>query len=401
MSASPVPGAKPMLVFIIAGEESGDRLGAGLMQALKQRCGESVRFVGVGGEAMGAEGLRSLFPLERLSIVGFRAVLLRLLPLLRLIGRTARAVVEADPDILVLIDSPDFTHRVARQVRSMAPGIPIIDYVSPTVWAWRSGRSRAMRAYVDHVLAILPFEPEAHRRLGGPPCTYIGHPLVEQVAQLRPAASDWTRREADPPVVLVLPGSRRGEIRRHMEPFGRALDMTRQQTGPIELILPTVGPVRGEVEAAVAAWSVKPKVISDRQAKLAAFRMARAALAASGTVTLELALAAVPMVAAYRIAAWEAALARRLIRVPSVILPNLILGEQAIPELLQERCVPERLAASLVGLLRDTPTRRSQLQAFARLDQVMEIGIMRPSERAASIVLAAARSELGGMRRAV
>src|SRR6266571_2109631 len=179
-------------VFLIATEESGDRLGANLMKVLRQRLGDAVRFEGVGGRAMAREGLTSLFP-----------------KILRLIKQTAAAVTGASPDILVIIDSPDFTHRVAKRVRAGDPKIPIVDYVSPSVWAWRSGRARAMLSYVDHVLAVLPFEPEAYRRLRGPPCSYVGHPLTEQFATLRPGADEQQRREAPPPVLLVLPGSRR------------------------------------------------------------------------------------------------------------------------------------------------------------------------------------------------
>ena len=314
--------------------------------------------------------------------------------ILRRIRQTAAAIIAARPDVLVIIDSPDFTHRVARRVRAAAPSIPIVDYVSPSVWAWRPGRARAMRAYVDHVLAILPFEPAVHRKLGGPPTTYVGHPLAEQVKALRPDAAEFLRRQADPPVVLVLPGSRPAEIRRLLGPFGAALELVRHRAGNIELMLPSIPAVLQEVRNATADWPVAPRVIVDPEEKLRAFRIARAALAASGTVTLELALAAVPTVAAYRVAGWEAAIARRLIRVPSVILANLVLGENIVPELLQDACVPERLAAALFPLLCDGPERRRQLEAFARLDQIMEIATAQPSRRAAEIVLAAARREL-------
>ena len=210
-------------IFLIATEESGDRLGAGLMKVLRQRLGDAVQFDGVGGRAMAREGLNSLFPIEELSIVGFAAVVKQLRKILRLIRQTVDAVIEASPDILVIIDSPDFTHRVARRVRARAPLLPIVDYVSPSVWAWRPGRARTMRSYVDHVLALLPFEPAAYRELHGPPCSYVGHSLIEQIATLRPDTSEQQRRDARPPVLLVLPGSRRSEIRHHLAIFGDAL----------------------------------------------------------------------------------------------------------------------------------------------------------------------------------
>src|ERR1700682_5930766 len=170
-------------IVLVAGEESGDQLGAPLMRALKVRTGGRVRFAGVGGREMAAEGLVSPFPIEELAIIGFATILQRLPLILRRIRDTAALVVATRPDALVIIDSPDFTHRVARRVRAMAPSIPILDYVSPSVWAWRPGRARAMHGYVDHVLAILPCEPRVHQRLGGPPCTYVGHPLLERLAQ--------------------------------------------------------------------------------------------------------------------------------------------------------------------------------------------------------------------------
>jgi lipid-A-disaccharide synthase len=395
-----IPGQAPpvgrLAVFLVATEESGDRLGAALMQALAEQYSGALSFAGVGGRAMAAAGLESLFPIEEVTAIGLAAIPTRLAKILRRIRQTAAAVVAARPDVLVIIDSPDFTHRVARRVRVAAPAIPVVDYVSPSVWAWRPGRARAMRAYVDHVLAILPFEPAVHRKLGGPPTTYVGHPLAEQVKGLRPDAAEFLRRQADPPVVLVLPGSRPAEIRRLLGPFGAALELVRHRAGNIEVLLPTIPAVLEQVRNATANWPVAPRVIADPEQKLRAFRIARAALAASGTVTLELALAAVPTVAAYRVAGWEATVARRLIRVPSVILANLVLGENIVPELLQEDCVPERLAAALVPLLADGPERRRQLEAFGRLDEIMEIATAQPSRRAAEIVLAAARRELTG-----
>ena len=384
------PRTDTLAVFLVAAEESGDRLGAALMDALVDRHPGALKFSGVGGRAMKAAGLDSLFPIEEVPTMGLASIPRRLAAILRRIRETAAAAIAARPDVLVIIDSPDFTHRVARRVRAAAPEIPIIDYVSPSVWAWRPGRARAMRAYVDHVLAILPFEPAVHEKLGGPPTTYVGHPLGEQVNQLRPDPAELARRQDDPPVVLVLPGSRPAEIRRLLEPFAAAIDQVRRRGGNIELLLPTVATLAEHVSKVTASWPVVPKAISDPQEKLRAFRIARAALAASGTVTLELALAGVPTVAAYRVAGWEAVIARRLIRVPSVILANLVLGENVVPEFLQENCVPERLADALLPLLRDGSQRQRQLDAFAKLDEIMGIATARPSRKAAEIVLAAA-----------
>jgi lipid-A-disaccharide synthase len=378
-------------IFLIATEESGDRLGAGLMKVLRQRLGDAVAFEGVGGRAMAREGLTSLFPIEELSIMGLAAVVRQLPKLLRLIRQTAEAVTNASVDILVIIDSPDFTHRVARRVRARDPSIPIVDYVSPTVWAWRPGRARAMRWYVDHVLALLPFEPEAYRRLKGPPCSYVGHPLIEQIDRLRPNAAEQARRDASPPVLLLLPGSRRSEIAHHLGVFGAALDRLRSQGAAFEVMLPTMPHLEAAILAGVANWPAVPTVVVGETEKRAAFRIAHAALAKSGTVTLELALSGVPMVTAYRLGAAEAFVLRRAIKVNTVILANLVLGKEVIPEFLQENCTPEKLAQALSELLSDSAMRRSQLDAFAGLDAIMSSGHASPSVRAADIVLATMR----------
>ena len=378
-------------IFLIATEESGDRLGAHLMKVLRQRLGGAVEFEGVGGLGMTREGLKSAFPIEELSIIGFSAVIKQLPKVLRLIRETVAAVLRAEPDILVIIDSPDFTHRVARRVRAKDSTIPIVDYVSPSVWAWRPGRARAMRAYVDHVLALLPFEPEEYRRLRGPSCSYVGHPLTEQLASLRPNAEEKVRREAVPSVLLVLPGSRRGEIRHHMAVFGEALDKLQAAGKTFELILPTMPHLMEAVREGVRTWKVAPTIIVGEQEKRAAFRIAASALAKSGTVTLELALSGVPMVTAYRTGALESFIVRRALTVSSVILANLVIGENVVPEFLQEYCTADRLATALGEVLSDSPMRRRQLEAFARIDAIMSTGSQPPSVRAADIVLSTMR----------
>jgi lipid-A-disaccharide synthase len=196
------------------------------MAAVKALVPGPVAFRGLGGRAMAAQGLDSLFPLHDIAVNGFSAILARVPHLLRRIREAVDAVIAAKPDVLVIIDSPGFTHRVAPQVRMRAPHIPIVDYVSPQMWAWRPGRAVTMRAYVDHVLALWPFEPEAYRRLGGPPCTFVGHPLAEEVATLRPGPAEAVRRTANPPLLLMLPGSRGGEVGRHLAVFGAAASPT-------------------------------------------------------------------------------------------------------------------------------------------------------------------------------
>lgn len=379
--------ARPRKIFLIATEPSGDHLGAALIKELRGRLGSNVQFVGIGGAEMAREGLASLFPIGDLAIVGFAGVAKQLPMLLRRIREATAAVVQAKPDILVIIDSPDFTHRVARRVRKVAPSIPIVDYVSPTVWVWRPGRARAMTRYVDHVLAVLPFEPDVHRNLGGPPCTYIGHPLIERLDTLRPDGQEAQRRETPPPVLVLLPGSRRGEIRHHMPVFGETLASLREQGLAVEAVLPTLPHLLDAVNEAVAQWPIRPRIVTTGAEKQSAFRNARAALAKSGTVTLELALAGVPMVTLYRGGAVEAWIARRVVRVSSIILANLVIGENVIPEFHQEECTAGNLVPALLNILNDTPQRRHQLEAFTKLDRIMDTGGRSPSEQAADVVL--------------
>ncbi len=378
----------PLCLFLVAGEHSGDQLGYKLMRALRAAAApRPIRFEGVGGERMEAEGLASLFPLADIAVMGILPVLRRLPLLLRRIRTTAAAAVASRADALVIIDSPDFTHRVARRVRARRPDLPVVDYVSPSVWAWRTGRARAMRAYVDEVLALLPFEPDAHRRLGGPRCTYVGHPLIERLDELRPSPAEGARRVAGPPLVLVLPGSRRSEIGRLMADFGAALGLLEQRVGAFDLVLPAVAHLAAEIEVRSRSWPVRPRIVAGEAAKLDAFRNARAALAASGTVTLELALAGVPTVVAYRVTALEMQL-RFLVKVPTIVLPNLVTGDRSVPEFIGDDCTPDRLAAALAPLVGDGPERRAQLDAMARLDRLMRLDAGSPSERAAAIVLA-------------
>jgi lipid-A-disaccharide synthase len=386
--AAPASADVARKIFLIATEESGDRLGAQLMKVLRQRLGGAVQFEGVGGQSMAREGLASLFPIEELSIMGLAAVVKQLPMILRRIRKTADAVIQAAPDILVIIDSPDFTHRVARRVRARDPSIPIVDYVSPSVWAWRSGRARAMRVYVDHVLALLPFEPEAYRRLRGPPCSYVGHPLTEQVGGLRPGFDEQQRRDQPPPVLLVLPGSRRSEIRHHLAVFGETLGLLQAEGVPFELILPTLPHLQEAVSEGVKSWPIQPRIVVGEQEKRAAFRIAHAAFVKSGTATLELALAGVPMVAAYKAGAVETWVMRSMIQLNSVILANLVIGENVVPEFIQQDCTPAKLAPALREVLIDSALRRRQLEAFAKIDKIMSTGDQPPSVRAADIVLA-------------
>lgn len=359
-----------MRIFLVAGERSGDVLGAKLIEALRAQGGSAIEVVGVGGEAMARAGMASLFPLDDIAVNGFVAVLRRAPALLRRIAETADACVAFAPDALVLIDAPDFTHRVARRVRLAAPGVRILDYVSPSVWAWRPGRASAMRAYVDGVLCLFPFEPAAHATLGGPPCTFVGHPLIEELHTLRPSAAEEAAHGAEPAPLLVMPGSRASEIERLMPVFGETVRRLASTGRGFTLALPAVAHLEGAIRAHARDWPVQPDIVVGEREKRRAMRGARAALVASGTATLEVALAGAPLVVAYRVSAVEG-LAKYAIRVSSIVLPNLILGENVVPEFIQRACTPAALAHALERLLDDPTARARQCAAFARLPALL------------------------------
>jgi lipid-A-disaccharide synthase len=392
---NPAPN-RPLRLFIIAGEHSGDALGARLMAALSALRPNGVTFAGVGGPKMVAAGLASAFPMSEIAVMGPAAIVAQLPHLIRKINEATRAALSAEPDVVVIIDAPEFTHRVAKKIRRAQPHIPIVDYVSPSVWAWRPWRARKMRAYVDEVLALLPFEPEVHERLGGPPCTYVGHPLAERrawIAALDPELlAQRLRLAPDRQPLLVLPGSRRSVITRLWAPFSATLWELHARGHRLELIVPVVESTRALVEERIEGWPPFPvHIVEEEVDRFRAFKLARAALAASGTATLELALSGCPMVVSYRVDRL-ALLFRKLVRPPHFALANLVLGERAFPELMQESCVPEELAPALETLLRDSPERAAQLAALARVPGMMSTGTD-PAIAAALRVLAHAKRQ--------
>jgi lipid-A-disaccharide synthase len=392
-------------LFVIAGEHSGDALGAKLMAAVNQERRGRVRYLGVGGPEMASQGLISQFPLDDVAVMGAAAILGRLPRLLSRISGTVSAAVAAEPDAVIIIDSPEFTHPIARRIRRRLPHVPIIDYVSPSVWAWRPGRARKMAQYIDHVLALWPFEPDAHQRLGGPPCTYVGHPLIERrpwIASLDPAPLvERLALPRDTPVLVVLPGSRSSEVSRMMPPFGATLTSLLKGGRKFEVVMPVMPSVRPLIEQHLKAWTQQPHLIEGEEDKFRAFKLAKAALAASGTVTLELALAGTPMVVGYKVDALIAPVLRRLIVAPSVVLPNLVLGEKVFPEFHQENCTASKLADALAPLLEDSPHRARQLEALAKIPAALQVVDHAPSEAAASIVLEYAENGRGWPRTTV
>ncbi len=383
-------------IFVIAGEPSGDALGAKLIAALKRATGDSFQFVGVGGERMAAEGLRSLFPLTDIAVMGLTEVLPRLPVLLKRIRGTADAIWDAEPAAVVTIDAPSFGLRVADRVRSS--GIPLIHYVAPQLWAWRPGRARHLARRVDHLLALLPFEPEFFGKLGVT-CTYVGHPVIEDA--LVPASGDEFRARhgipADATAVLVMPGSRIGLAQRMLPTFAAAVDRLAARHPGLHVILPTVAGTDAMIRTATAGWRVGRTIVSSPDEKRSAFAAAAAALTVSGTATMELAVAGVPMVVAYRVGRLTEFLARRMIEVPFVAMPNLILGRAAVPELLQSDCTPDRLSQEVGQLIEGgsgAGAQRRDLAEICRqlgLDE-MRAGGARPSDRAAVVILEAIKA---------
>jgi lipid-A-disaccharide synthase len=391
-----IPLRQGDLVFLIAGEPSGDALGARLMAALKRAADGPIRFAGVGGERMAAEGLTSLFPLTDIAVMGFADVIPRLPVLLRRIRETADAIWRLNPAVVISIDAPSFGLRVASRVR--ATGIPLVHYVAPQLWAWRPGRARKLGRRVDHLLALLPFEPEFFGKLGIA-CTYVGHPVLEDA--LLPASGPAFRQRhgiaADVPLVLAMPGSRIGLAQRMFPTFSAAVERLAARRKNLHVVLPTVSGTEGFVRAATAAWKVPRTLVSDVAEKRDAFAAATAALTVSGTATMELAVAGVPMVVAYRVGRLTEFFARRMIEVSHVAMPNLILGRQAVPELLQGDCTPERLADELDRLMdgeNAARQRRDLAEICRRLGlEEMRAGGLRPSDRAAKAVLEAINAQ--------
>ncbi|MCM2562467.1 lipid-A-disaccharide synthase [Lutimaribacter sp. EGI FJ00015] len=380
-----------MTVFLIAGEASGDRLGAALMAGLKTLHPE-VTFQGVAGPQMQAEGMESLFAMEELSVMGLAEILPKYRHLKRRIAQTAQAVLDARPDVLITIDSPDFCLRVARQVKAVRQ-VRCVHYVAPTVWAWRPGRADKMAQVIDQVLALFPFEPP-YMEAAGMRCDFVGHPVVAE-----PVATDAQVRAfraehglGDAPLLLLLPGSRRGEVGRLMPVFSQVCAQLRQARTQMRVVIPAVAHVAPMIEQATAGWEGPPIVLDPRGAapgafaaqKRAAFAAANVALAASGTVSLELAANGTPMVIAYDMNWLSRQIISRMVRVDTVTLVNLVSETRAVPEFIGARCRADLITPAVAGVL-DAPDAQR-----AAMDLTMERlgrGQAAPGLRAAEAVL--------------
>ncbi|MFO1173993.1 MAG: lipid-A-disaccharide synthase [Paracoccaceae bacterium] len=378
-----------MKLFLVAGEASGDALGAALMAGLKA-LRPDVTFAGVGGPLMEAEGLKSLFPMEELSVMGLLEVLPKYRHLKRRIAETAAAVMAVQPDALITIDSPDFCLRVARLVRAAEPAQRTIHYVAPTVWAWRPGRAAKMAPVIDHVLALFPFEPPYMER-AGMSCDFVGHPVVAQPVAGPEAAAAFRAGHAigaDQPLLLCLPGSRAGEVRRLLPRFEAAIDLLRQDHPGLRVVVPTVRGVAPLVRQLVAGWSAAPLVAEEATDRRAAFAAADLALAASGTVSLDLALNRVPMVIAHDFNWLTFRLMKRAALIDTVTLVNIVSETRVVPEFLGPDCRPAPIAAALDRLMTDPAARKAQRDAA-------DLTMLRLGQGGEPPGLRAARSVLG------
>ncbi|MEO1139840.1 MAG: lipid-A-disaccharide synthase [Pseudomonadota bacterium] len=385
-----------MNVFLIAGEASGDRLGAALMAGLKTQT--DVQFSGVGGPLMQGQGLSSLFPMEELSVMGLVEILPKYFHLKRRIRQTAEAAIAAKPDVIISIDSPDFCLRVAKLVKA-ASDIRTVHYVAPSVWAWRPNRAAKMASVIDHVLALLPFEPPL-MKAAGMACDFVGHPVVnEPQASPEDIAAFRTRHGlSDSPVLLVLPGSRKGEVARLGPIFGEAIAQVCRARPDLRLVVPAVHAREAQVRALVAGWPGAPVVVApgddaaaNKIDKAAAFGVAKGALAASGTVSLELAAAGTPMVIAYDVNLITREIMRRMLRIDTLTLVNLVSETRVVPEFLGEKCRADLVAPGVLQML-DAPD--VQLNAMQLTMDRLGRGGEDPGLRAAKAVLA--RMQIAG-----
>jgi lipid-A-disaccharide synthase len=378
------------LIYIVAGEPSGDLLGGKLMQALKERLGGDVRFAGIGGETMEAQGLVSRVALSELAVMGVLEVLPQARRIFRRVAETVADIERQKPVALVTIDSSGFTWRIAQRLRKRRSTLPMIHYVAPMVWAWRAGRAKRVARWYDHLMALLPFEPPYFTAVGLS-TSYVGHPVVESGADRGDGAA-FRRRHAIPddvPLLAVLPGSRRGEVATLLPIFAETVERLGKKYPNLRAVIPTTATVADNVVLATETWPVRSIILRGPREKYDAFAASNVALAASGTVALELAMAKLPAVIAYRINKLTHAYVSRVVKVDYANLINVILDREAVPELLQYDCTPEKLFAAVEHLLDDPVARAAQIAACQEALKVLGYGGVSPALRAADEVLAA------------
>lgn len=379
------------MIYLMAGEASGDVLGAGLMRSLRALSGGHVRFAGFGGDLMEAEGLESLFPISEMAVMGIVEILPKAPLLLRRVSQTAEDAWNRQPAAVVSIDSKAFTMRVQKRLHRRreaadGQGPRLIHWVPPTVWAWRPGRAAVIARHLDHLMTLFPFEPpyfEAH----GLATTFVGHPAAGQPAGNGAAFRGRFRLPKGAPVLGVMPGSRPGEVKRLLPVFRDVVARLAGRYQPLQVVIPTVPLVAATVREATRNWRAPVTVVEDPRYKYDAFAACTVALAASGTVTLELTLAGVPTVVAYRVNALSAAIARRLLDPDAIVLTNKLLGRRVIPQFIQEECTADRLTVAVERLFDDPRARAEQGAASEAVRRLLTAGAQDPSDLAARTVL--------------
>lgn len=379
--------ATPRRIMIVAGEPSGDALGAQLIAALRELTGGGAEISGVGGELMAVEGLSSLFDISDTSVMGLREVVPKIPVILRRVREMSDYAVRTRPDAVILIDSPDFTHRIARRLSRIAPEIKIVKYVAPQVWASRPWRAAKLAEIVDHLMALLPFEPAFFERYGLD-THFVGHPVIERAEMIHDGAGFRARHgiAPDAPLLCVLPGSRANEVRFLTPEFRETVRLLSERIPGLLTVTPVVPHVRDAVETTFAGWPVRAVAVGQDE-KFQAFAAADAALAASGTVTTEVALARVPMVCAYKVGWLTSVIARHFITAKFVTLINLIRHEGVVPEFVQEACVAAEMAAELYRLFTNHEAAMQQVAAQDAALADLGLGREAPSRRAAQAVL--------------
>ena len=375
-------------IYLIAGEPSGDALGARLMRALKTKTENNVEFFGIGGDTMEKEGMTSLFDISELAIMGLCEVIPSIPKVLKRIKQTVEDIVKIHPDIVITIDSWSFGSRVQKKLRALKLGIPQVHYVAPQVWAWKKKRARTMYKYVDHLLTLLPQEPKYFTPYGLD-TTFVGHPVIESPV----VNGDETKFRqkyqiaADNKIICLLPGSRHNEVARLLPTFLEAAAILKQQHPELFFVIPTVKTVATRVKKMIKTSPLPILVVESEEDRHNAMSAATAAIAASGTVALELAIANVPHVIGYKVAPLTAILVKKFLHIQFVNLSNILLGREIVPELLQDNCQPENIVHYINRFLEKDNLYRYQQEGFKKVQSILGLGEQKPSERAADIIL--------------
>ena len=372
-------------IAIIAGEVSGDKIGSDLINEIKSSF--DTELCGIGGQELKKQGLKSLFPYDELSIIGIWGIVKNIFTLKNRVDSTVDAINRFNPELLIIIDCPEFTHRVAKKVKKIMPHLVIINYISPTIWFWRQGRARKMNKYISHILSIFPFEPALYDKLNGPPCTYIGNPLFENIISNK---SDNTKVARSKKSILFMPGSRKTEIEKLLPPCVAALKEVKKLGYDFDLKIPTFNNFIDLIDAEFANTGIDYSISSSDSEKINSFWHSDFAITASGSATLELAACKLPMIVIYKLNIFNSVLAAIILRMSnlqnaSVSLPNIISQTKVIPELLQSNCNSRKIASELITLFNDQNKVNNQLSILNNVHDAMRVAV-KPEKSAAEII---------------